>query len=162
MSATILQETVEDVPNDTFMIEPAANASAYFTDIRMHVVYGMAHLVFYREQAATDGSIEFLVVARIVGTSASFKGSLDRFAAQFRRPMSALTLGCPLNQGNFPQFAPLGSGRAWFLFAALKQFVPPSRNPKWARVFPHLLAPHWPRRRKSRGLFSGDGCSGVT
>jgi hypothetical protein len=63
----------------------------------MHIVNGMAHLIFYCEQPAADGSIEFLVVARMVRRSAAFKGSLDRFASQFRRPMSTLTPGRPLN-----------------------------------------------------------------
>jgi hypothetical protein len=73
------------------------DASTFFTGIRMHIVNGMAHLIFYCEQPAADGSIEFLVVARMVRRSAAFKGSLDRFASQFRRPMSTLTPGRPLN-----------------------------------------------------------------
>jgi hypothetical protein len=97
MTAIALQEITEDIPNDACIIEPAMNASMFFTGIRMHVVNGMTHLLFYCEQPTAAGEIEFMVVARMVGTSASFKASLDRFASQFRRPTSAFAPGRPLN-----------------------------------------------------------------
>jgi hypothetical protein len=97
MSATALLEVAEDIPSDTFMSEPAVNASIFFTGVRMHMINGMTHLLFYSEQPCVDGSIEYVIVARMIGTSASFKASLDRFAAQFRRPMSSLSPGRPLN-----------------------------------------------------------------
>jgi hypothetical protein len=98
MSATALQELMdEEAPKELSLIEPACNTGAYFSGVRMHIVNGMTHLLFYSEQPSTDGDIEYMVVARMVGTNASFKASLDRFAGQFRRPMSSLTPGRPLN-----------------------------------------------------------------
>jgi hypothetical protein len=70
MSAIALQEITEDIPSDTRVIEPFVNTAIFFSGIRMHVVNGMTHLPFYSEQPNTEGGIEFLVVARMVRTSA--------------------------------------------------------------------------------------------
>lgn len=97
MAAAALQEIPSEVPADNIIFEPFFNSATYFSGIRMHLINGMTHLLFYSEQPSSDGSTEYVVVGRMVGTSASFKASLDRFAAQFRRPMSSLMPGRPLN-----------------------------------------------------------------
>jgi hypothetical protein len=48
------------------LFEPSINSTTFFSGVRVAVVDGIAHLMFYQEQPSTDGRTEFIVLARMM------------------------------------------------------------------------------------------------
>ena len=75
--------TPMDVADGCEIFEPYSVTTTPFSGIRMHLVGGVAHLLFYMAQPTADGRVEYVLVARMVAPAAEAKLSLDRAAKAF-------------------------------------------------------------------------------
>ena len=75
--------TPMDAADGADILEPYTVSTAPFSGIRMHLVGGVAHLLFYMAQPTTDGRVEYVLIARMVAPAADAKLSLDRAAKAF-------------------------------------------------------------------------------
>jgi hypothetical protein len=82
--------TPMDAADGAEIFEPCMISTTLFSGVRMHLVGGVAHLLFYAAQPPIDGRIEFHLVARMVAPAADAKLSLDRVAKAFTlRPLQS-------------------------------------------------------------------------
>jgi hypothetical protein len=72
--------------------EPSINPTTFFSEARVAVIDGVAHLVFCIEQPSTQGGTEFVVVARMM---ASFARAASVLSSIGCRLVHGTTLICP-------------------------------------------------------------------
>lgn len=84
-----------DAADGVELFEPCVVTPAFFSGVRLHVVRGVAHLLFYTEQPSAEGRIEFVVVARLIAPLGSAAASCEHVLKDMRRgtPMSHLPAG---------------------------------------------------------------------
>ena len=87
---------VTSLPEGAYLLESGANAACLFTGVRTTIIDGMAHLVFCTTQPSSDGSVEYMIVARLVAPELRAAACLTHAAMEIAKGPTAID-GRPAN-----------------------------------------------------------------